>query len=77
MLSVSAFGGLASYGLGTLDAGELAFGTAANVPGQHLIYNPLNGALFYDADGYGGAAQVQIALLSGHPGLVASDIVLI
>ena len=77
VLSVSAFGGLASYGLGTLDAGELAFGTAANVPGQHLIYNPLNGALFYDADGYGGAAQVQIALLSGHPGLVASDIVLI
>ena len=76
-LSVSVFAGLSSYGLGTLDDAELTFGTKATAPNQHLIYNSTSGALFYDADGAGGAAQIQIATLTGHPALAAHDITLI
>lgn len=76
-LAISAFTGLAAYGTGALQAGELAFGKAATAPGQHLIYNSANGALYYDVDGSGGAAQVEIVRLTGHPTLVAGDIVLV
>lgn len=76
-LSVSAFSGLAGYGLGMLDDGELTFGTKATAANQHLIYNAISGALFYDADGAGGAAQIQIAVLAAHPPLTAHDITLI
>ncbi len=76
-IAIDAFAALAGYGLGALDAGELAFGTKATAADQHLIYNSANGALYYDADGLGGAAQVQIALLSGKPLIDAGDIVLI
>lgn len=75
-LSVAAFGGLAGYGLGALDPGELAFGTRATTAAQHLIYNPATGALLYDADGLGGVAAITLALLTGHPPLAESDIIL-
>jgi len=68
---------MSGYGLGTLDNGELTFGTKATAANQHLIYNSTSGALFYDADGAGGAAQIQIATLTGHPALTAHDITLI
>lgn len=74
-LSVAAFTALAAYGT-TLDAAELTFGTRATATGQHLIYNAGTGALYYDADGLGGAAQVQIALLTGAPAVTAADFVL-
>jgi Ca2+-binding RTX toxin-like protein len=76
-ISVSAFASLGAYGLGELDPGELTFGAKATAAGQHLIYNTGTGGLFYDADGVGGAAQIQIAALTGHPTLNASDITLI
>ncbi len=76
-IRLSAFAALADYEPGVLDAGELAFGTQAITADQHLIYNQAKGALYYDADGLGGAAQVQIALLSGKPVIDAGDIVLI
>lgn len=76
-LSVAAFSALAGYDLGVLDPGELTFGKAATTASQHLIYNSANGGLYYDADGVGGAAQVQIAVLTGKPLIDASDIVLI
>lgn len=76
-LSISAFTALADFGLGALDSGELAFGTRATTADQHLIYNSATGALFYDADGSGSAAQVRIAVLTGLPTLQADDIVLI
>ncbi len=76
-LAVSAFTSLVDHGLGALDVGELAFGKVAATADQHLIYDAAKGALYYDADGLGGAAQIQIALLSGKPAIDAGDIVLI
>jgi hypothetical protein len=42
-----------------------------------VIYNQTYGALYYDADGRGGAAQVLIAVLSTKPALDAEDFALI
>lgn len=76
-LSKLAFTALKDYGVGTLSSNELVYGTAATQATDHLIYNQGTGALYYDADGLGGQAQIQIALLSGHPTLLAGDIVII
>ncbi len=58
---------------GQIDAGTFTLGKSAALPGQHVIYNQATGALYYDSDGVGGAAQVQIALLIGKPMLTAHD----
>jgi len=60
-----------------LDASQLAFGKSATTAAQHLIYNASTGALYYDADGVGGAAQIQVALFSTKPMLEAGDFMLI
>lgn len=44
-------------------AGQFRLGTAAVDSSDRLIYNPLSGALWFDADGVGGAAPWQLALL--------------
>ncbi|MFZ2872567.1 FG-GAP-like repeat-containing protein [Zavarzinia sp.] len=62
---------------GALDAAAFTTGTAATTASQHLIYNTANGALYYDADGAGGMAQSQIAILSGAPLIDAGDFMLI
>ena len=53
----------------TVDASELLIGvglTAAADADDFLIYNSTTGALFYDADGSGGASTaVQFAVLTG------------
>ena len=76
-ISRAAFGAFAAEAAGALGAGFFGTGTAATTTTQHLVYNTLTGALFYDADGMGGQAQVQIGLLSGHPALTEADIVLV
>lgn len=43
---------------------QFHLGAKATDKSDRLIYNPLTGALFYDADGRGGARQTQIADLS-------------
>jgi RTX calcium-binding nonapeptide repeat (4 copies) len=58
---------------GTLTAGAFNTGTAATQADDRIIYNTTTGALLYDADGTGGTAAVQFALLSGHPALSAVD----
>jgi Ca2+-binding RTX toxin-like protein len=50
---------------------ELRIGSAAQDANDHIIYNDVTGALFYDADGVGGAAAVQFATLS--PGLALTN----
>lgn len=76
-LDRAAFSALGLLPPGALAATAFTLGTAATATAQHLIYNPANGALYYDKDGLGGAAQVQIALLSTKPVLDAGDLWLV
>ena len=48
-------------------------GTATDVD-DRIAYETDTGKLFYDADGTGGGAKVQIALLTGHPTVSFLDI---
>ncbi|MFN0044863.1 MAG: hypothetical protein ACKVOS_00165 [Sphingorhabdus sp.] len=73
----SAFGAFAEDALGVLDASAFTIGTKATTVDHHLIYNAGTGALFYDADGSGLGAQVQIALFSTKPTLGVTDFLLI
>jgi Ca2+-binding RTX toxin-like protein len=72
------FGGL---GTGLLSAANFvahasnATTSGAGVP--QFIYNTTTGALFFDADGAGGADAVRLVNLGGAPGLAASDFVLV
>jgi Ca2+-binding RTX toxin-like protein len=76
-LSRAAFTAFASDAAGSLDPNAFAIGAAATTSAQHVIYNSTTGALFYDADGVGGAAQLQIAVLTNGASLSASDFVLV
>ncbi|MER9242359.1 calcium-binding protein [Mesorhizobium sp. M0633] len=56
--------------LGGLSSAAFFAGTAAHDSSDHIIYNSSTGALSFDSDGIGGAAQIQFATLS--PGLSLS-----
>jgi Ca2+-binding RTX toxin-like protein len=64
-------------GLGALNANAFATGASAADGSDRIIYNSATGALFYDADGAGGAAQVQFATLNAGLALTASDFAVI
>lgn len=69
------FKGLA---VGTLKSAAFWAGSSAHDASDRIIYNKTNGALFFDRDGIGGAAQVQFATLLNKPGnLAANDFVVI
>ncbi|MER8509574.1 calcium-binding protein [Mesorhizobium sp. M0894] len=53
--------------LGGLSSDAFFAGTTAHDSSDHIIYNNSTGALSFDSDGIGGAAQIQFATLS--PGL--------
>lgn len=71
------FTAFAGHAAGALTTGELALGPVATTPDQHLFYNQASGVLSYDADGSGAGVAVELAVLAGHPALVAGDIILI
>jgi Ca2+-binding RTX toxin-like protein len=52
------------------------FTTAADAD-DFLIYNSTTGKLYYDTDGNGAGAAVQIALIGNHAALTAADFVVI
>jgi Ca2+-binding RTX toxin-like protein len=61
-----------SLGLGNISDGELVIGTAALDANDRIIYDNINGALYYDNDGAGGNAATQFAVLS--PGLALTNL---
>ena len=48
-------------------------GAKAGDASDHIIFDDEKGALFYDPDGKGGAHQVKLATLTGHPHLTHDD----
>lgn len=76
-ISRTAFVGLADNSAGALSAGVFSLGSVATSAEHRIIYNAVTGGLFYDADGVGGMAQVQIAALTGAPVLSEVDFLLI
>ncbi len=58
-----------------LTASEFVIGAAATNASQHIIYTASTGALWYDADGNGAGAAVQIALLGKNLALTHDDFV--
>jgi Ca2+-binding RTX toxin-like protein len=63
--------------VGAVNAANFVTGTAAVDSNDYLIYNTSTGALFYDLDGSGSAAAVQIALLGSNPGLTNGDFMVV
>ncbi|MBD2680376.1 MULTISPECIES: putative Ig domain-containing protein [Nostoc] len=61
----------------TLDSSIFRLGTSATAAGDRFIYNQSTGNLFFDKDGVGGTAQVQIAQLSNQALLTNTNITVI
>ncbi len=65
--------------VGTLNVNDFKLSTQALDSSDRIIYNPSNGALFYDSDGSGSKAAVQFAIvgISTHPTLTNTDFMII
>jgi Ca2+-binding RTX toxin-like protein len=77
-LSKAIFTGLGD--IGALSSDEFVSGaglTAAADGTDRIVYDTTSGALYYDADGAGGDAAVQIATFTGLPGLLSSEFAII
>jgi len=72
LIEAAGFGG--GLTAGALSSNQFVSGTAALDADDRFIYSA--GSLFYDADGTGTTAQVQIATLTGAPALNAADILI-
>ena len=76
-LSKSDFSGLGDVGTLTSEAFYAAAGAVTAHDGtDRVIYNKTTGALYYDADGQGGAAAVQFAVLDKVPALAYTDVLI-
>ncbi|MGO4706000.1 cadherin domain-containing protein [Microvirga sp. 2MCAF38] len=62
---------------GVIKSSEFYKGTKAHDKDDHIIYNKKTGALYYDADGTGAQAQVQVATLSKNLKLTHRDLFVI
>jgi len=59
----------------TVEASEFVIGTAAITADHHIIYDDATGRLSWDADGVGGAAQVELARLDKGLKLTAANFI--
>jgi hypothetical protein len=62
---------------GKLSAGAFYKGSKAHDQDDRIIYDSAKGALYYDADGNGAAAQTQFAIVSKKLALTAADFLVI
>ena len=60
-----------------LASAQFVLGTTALNASNRFIYNTITGGLFFDGDGTGTLAAIQIATLSSKPTLTASDILVL
>src|SRR4051812_2076608 len=74
-LKMAVFTGLSHTGKLAADAFHL--GSAAKDAEDRIIYHKTTGALFYDPDGTGPEAQIQIAVLANKAVLALSDFIVI
>ncbi|WP_375329244.1 Calx-beta domain-containing protein [Microcystis sp. BLCC-F210] len=75
-VSAAGFGGGLAAGV-AITAAQFVLGTTALNASNRLIYNTITGGLFFDGDGTGTLAAIQIATLSSKPTLTASDILVL
>ncbi|PSF38270.1 calcium-binding protein [Aphanothece hegewaldii CCALA 016] len=71
-VSAAGFGG--GLVVGTLPAARFVIGAGATNAVQRFIYNNLNGFFYFDQDGLGGGAQVQLATLNTGLAMTNTDI---
>ncbi|MEH2082505.1 MAG: M10 family metallopeptidase [Nostoc sp.] len=76
VVSAAGFGGGLVAGA-TIAANNFAIGTAATTSSQRFIYNTGNGSLFFDQDGTGAIAKIEIATLNTGLFLNNADIVVV
>ena len=55
-----------------LKSSAFAFGIAATAWEQRIVYDQASGAIYFDADGFGGKAQVQFAKVAAGTALTAA-----
>ena len=75
-LDDAVFGGIVTSG-NAFNAAAFVTGSGAADAGDRIIYNAATGQLFYDADGTGAGAAIQLATLQGAPVIGAGDFVVI
>jgi Ca2+-binding RTX toxin-like protein len=63
--------------IGALAAGKFRLGTAAEDANDRIIYNSLNGRIWYDADGVGGTVKIAFGLIVPGTVLTAGDFLVI
>jgi Ca2+-binding RTX toxin-like protein len=63
--------------VGSLPDQAFVIAAAARTAGEHVIYNPHNGALIYDANGSAAGGAVQFAKLAAGLALHASDFLVV
>jgi Ca2+-binding RTX toxin-like protein len=81
-ISRSGFGGDSVFGSGSrvgaaLDPSRFTLGSSARLNDDRFIYNANSGALFFDADGAAGNAQVRIAQFVGNPNLTSASFIMV
>jgi len=77
-LDNAVFSGLTTTGVLSASAFYSAAGaTTAHDSSDRIVYNTTTGGLYYDADGSGGTAAVEFAILDNHAGVTYADLIVV